>query len=88
MNLQNNGKPWSEMELYLVGSSPRTENDVRRLSAFLKRSPKAVKHMWAKLYWSNKKLRDYAIKYPHMSEHYLKILKIRKELGITICTTK
>ena len=79
----NAGKPWTEEEMFLVGSYVPTWNNVIMLANHLGRTPHAIQFFYCKLYSKTTTLKEWA-KDDTKTEQYSKILKVRKQLDISI----
>lgn len=79
----NAGKPWTEEEIYLIATHTPTWHNAKYLANHLGRTTHAVQYMWCKLYWSVKRLKEYAAN-DTQSEQYKKILSARRKAGICV----
>ena len=80
---ENAVKPWTEEEMFLVGSYNPTWRNVQMLAKKLKRTEHAIQFFYCKLYTKTSVLKKLA-KDDTKTQQYTKILKVRKELDIVI----
>lgn len=80
----NAGKPWSEEEMFLVGSYVPTDKNIQMLAKHLGRTAHAVQYFYYKLYRKTTDLKQWAEIDTSKSEQAKKILKVRRELGLVI----
>ena len=81
---ENAGKPWTEDDMFLVGSHAPTWGNICMLAERLGRTPHAVQYLLCKMYMKTTALKEWAKVDTSKSEQAKKILKVRKELGIAI----
>lgn len=79
----NAGKPWTEEEMFLVGSYIPTWNNVCWLAKKLGRTEHAIQFFYCKLYSKTTTLKEWA-KDDTKTEQYQKILNVRRKLDLSI----
>lgn len=80
----NAGKPWTEEDMFFVGSFAPTWRNICWLADRLGRTPHAVQYLLCKMYCKTTDLKEWAKIDTSKSEQAKKILKVRRELGIAI----
>lgn len=80
---ENAGKPWSEEDMFLVGSYTPTWSNIEMLAKHLGRSTHAIQYLYCKLYSKTTTLKEW-VKDDTKTEQYKKILNVRKKLNIAI----
>ena len=79
----NAGKPWTEEEMFLVGSYIPTWNNVIMLAKHLGRTPHAIQFFFFFLYSKTSTLKKWASD-DTKTEQYKKILNVRRKLDLSI----